>query len=248
MNRIIQLLFFILSISFMQSLWALSPEDLLPAEHAFVASSKVENDSIVLNWDIADGYYLYRDKFNFKIKDTTVNLDTPQFPKGKIKQDPYFGDVETYRKNVSIKIPVSTTQQEPFILYVKIQGCADVGVCYPPMKTEVSFNPKDFKPANVQQTLNNTNNALPLSDQDQIALALQNDTLAWTGLSFFGFGLLLAFTPCCLPMIPILSGIIVGQGDKISTRRAFILSLIYVIATALTYTVFGILAIVQDIG
>ncbi|MGR9046822.1 MAG: cytochrome c biogenesis protein CcdA, partial [Gammaproteobacteria bacterium] len=71
---------------------------------------------------------------------------------------------------------------------------------------------------------------------------MQNDALVWTALSYFGLGLLLAFTPCCLPMIPILSGIIVGHGDKLSTSRAFFLSLTYVIATALTYTVFGVLA------
>ncbi|MCK5190245.1 MAG: protein-disulfide reductase DsbD, partial [Methylococcales bacterium] len=215
---------------------------MLPAEQAFVASSKIDNDSIVLSWKIADGYYLYRDKFSFKVKDSAVNLGMPQFPLGKIKHDPYFGDVETYRKHVSIRIPVSTTQTEPFLLAIKTQGCADVGVCYPPMKTELTINPEDLKAASHKQDIINRNTTLPLAEQDQIALALQNDTLAWTGLSFFGFGLLLAFTPCCLPMIPILSGIIVGQGNKISTSRAFTLSLIYVIASALTYTVFGILA------
>ena len=242
MNRIIHLLFFLVSFSFMQSSWALSPEDLLPAEQAFVSSSKIDNDSIILSWKIADGYYLYRDKFSFKVKDSAVNLGMPQFPLGKIKHDLYFGDVEIYRKHVSIRIPVSTTQTEPFLLAIKTQGCADVGVCYPPMKTELTINSEELKAASLKQDIINRNTGLPLAEQDQIALALQNDTLAWTGLSFFGFGLLLAFTPCCLPMIPILSGIIVGQGDKISTSRAFILSLIYVIASALTYTVFGILA------
>jgi len=242
MNQINRFLLFLLTTVFFQPAWALSQDELMPAEQAFAMSSKIEGSSIILSWDIADGYYLYRDKFSFKIKNAEASLGTIEYPQGKIKHDPYFGSVEIYRKNATIKIPVSTESIEPFILSIKTQGCADVGVCYPPIKTELSINPKDFKLASFKQTAFDSNDSLPLAEQDQIALALQNDTLAWTGLSFFGFGLLLAFTPCCLPMIPILSGIIVGQGDKLSTSRAFSLSLIYVIATALTYTVFGVLA------
>ena len=242
MNQIYRFLLFLLTPVFFQPAWALSQDDLMPAEQAFAISSKIEDSSVILSWDIADGYYLYRDKFSFKIKNAEASLGAIEFPQGKIKHDPYFGRVEIYRKHVNIKIPVSTESTEPFVLSIKTQGCADVGVCYPPVKTKLDINPDDFNSASYKQTVFDSSNSLPLAEQDQIALALQNDTLAWTGLSFFGFGLLLAFTPCCLPMIPILSGIIVGQGNKISTSRAFSLSLIYVIATALTYTVFGVLA------
>lgn len=242
MRRISYTLFFLAALGFSSSILAISPGDLLPAEQAFVVSSKIKDDNIILSWDIADGYYLYRDEFSFEAKDAAVSLANPRFPKGEVKYDPAFGEVEIYRKHLAIILPFSNAEAQTFILALKAQGCADVGVCYPPMKKELSFDPADYKPAEFQKNDVSAGHQSPLAEQDRIALALKNDALVWTALSFFGFGLLLAFTPCCLPMIPILSGIIVGHGDKLSTSRAFFLSLTYVIATALTYTVFGILA------
>ncbi len=240
MSQLNRILFFLIGSIFLQPSWSLSQEDLLPAEQAFAMSSQIEENSINLSWKIAEGYYLYRDKFHFTPQTPDISLGEINYPKGKIKQDPYFGRVEIYRNHITIKIPVNSIPEEPLVLNIKTQGCADVGVCYPPLKTALTLNPEDFNRKVNKPALTNSTKAM--AEQDQIALALQHNTLAWTGLSFFGFGLLLAFTPCCLPMIPILSGIIIGQGDKISTSRAFFLSLTYVFATALTYTVFGVLA------
>ena len=131
-------------------------------------------------------------------------------------------------------------------LQAKFQGCADRGVCYPPMNQEISLDlPAALQNAARVQSAPPANDAVAppvLSEQDRIVQSLRQDTLWMTLLSFFGFGLLLAFTPCVFPMIPILSGIIVGHGNRITTGRAFLLSLSYVIASAATYTVFGILA------
>jgi len=128
---------------------------------------------------------------------------------------------------------------ETITLTAKYQGCADRGVCYPPMQSSVTLAlpvATSVAPAEPAQV------TVAVSEQDQIVNALKQDGFALTLLSFFGFGLLLAFTPCIFPMIPILSGIIVGQGHQISTRKAFLLSLSYVFASALMYTLFGILA------
>jgi len=122
-------------------------------------------------------------------------------------------------------------------LQAKYQGCADRGICYPPMSKKIDLNlPAALQPS-VQQV-----SEQPLSEQDQIVQSLHKDSLVGTLFSFFGFGLLLSLTPCIFPMIPILSGIIVGNGNRITTFRAFLLSLSYVVASAFTYTVFGILA------
>ncbi len=221
---------------------ALSQDDILPANQAFKLSSRVENGNIILNWQIAEGYYLYRDKFKLSVVDQQVNIEPPLYPKGKLKSDPYFGEVEIYRQAVNILLTPNGQPAQDFILKLKFQGCADVGVCYPPQTKRLSFQAADFKTFPITQTSIQNTPIADLAEQDQIAWALKNDTLGWTALSFLGFGLLLAFSPCCLPMIPILSGIIIGHGKEINTSKAFILSLTYVISSALTYTIFGIFA------
>ncbi|MCK5666005.1 MAG: hypothetical protein KAI17_21095, partial [Thiotrichaceae bacterium] len=168
MNQIYRFLLILLAPVFFQPAWALSQDDLLPAEQAFAISSKIEDSSVILSWDIADGYYLYRDKFSFKINNADASLGAIEFPLGKVKHDPYFGSVEIYRKHVNIKIPVSTESTEPFVLSIKTQGCADVGVCYPPVKTKLDINPGDFNSASYKQTVFDSSNSLPLAEQDQI--------------------------------------------------------------------------------
>ncbi|MDO9142539.1 MAG: protein-disulfide reductase DsbD, partial [Methylobacter sp.] len=125
-------------------------------------------------------------------------------------------------------------------LQAKYQGCADRGVCYPPMSKNVDL----ALPVAMQTSVAPPTgmDSTELSEQDQIVQSLHQDSFPLTLLSFFGFGLLLSLTPCIFPMIPILSGIIVGHGNRITTGRAFLLSLSYVVASALTYTLFGILA------
>ena len=212
-------------------------KELLSAEEAFVffAALSPDGKAIQLHWDIAEGYYLYREKIGLQLstKDTLIY----DIPRGKPKFDEAFGDVELLYDVLEFDAAIQRIDgaEKTLTLTAKFQGCAERGVCYPPMQKTVSLLLPKINSIEVQTVENN------LSEQDSIVNALQNDSFALTLLSFLGFGLLLAFTPCVFPMIPILSGIIVGQGN-ISSRKAFLLSLSYVVASALTYMVFGILA------
>jgi thiol:disulfide interchange protein DsbD len=209
---------------------------LLPPEQAFEFFASVKDDrTLHVNWHIADGYYLYREKIQFELINADgVKLGTYDVPRGVPKQDEAFGQVETFHDKLDFDLPVIRSSQtaQNVTLQAKYQGCADRGVCYPPMSKKIDLS------LPVAQQLD----AQELSEQDQIVQSLHKDSFAVTLLSFFGFGLLLSLTPCIFPMIPILSGIIVGHGNRINTTRAFLLSLSYVVASALTYTVFGILA------
>lgn len=212
---------------------------LLPAEQAFRFFAVVnETGKLKVSWEIAPGYYLYREKIRLELSDSTGSrLGGYTIPRGTPIHDEAFGQVEIFHEQLSFELPVLRTQPtaQTVTLLAHFQGCADRGVCYPPMSQKIDL---ELPAGPINQTL-----VTPaLSEQDQIVTALKQDSLAITLLSFFGFGLLLSLTPCIFPMIPILSGIIVGHGNRITTTRAFLLSLSYVIASALTYTVFGIIA------
>jgi thiol:disulfide interchange protein DsbD len=211
-------------------------DKLLQPEQAFEFFASVKDDhTLHVSWHIAEGYYLYREKVQLELVNADgVTLGTYNIPRGAPKQDEAFGQVETFHDKLDFDLPLIRTSQaaQTVSLQAKFQGCADRGVCYPPMSKKIDLSlPVAQQPA-----------AQELSEQDQIVQSLHKDSFAVTLLSFFGFGLLLSLTPCIFPMIPILSGIIVGHGNRINTTRAFLLSLSYVVASALTYTVFGILA------
>ena len=212
---------------------------LLPAEQAFRFFAAVnEAGKLKISWEMAPGYYLYREKIGLELSDSSGSrLGDYSIPRGIPKHDEAFGQVEIFYDQLSFELPVLRTQTtaQTVVLLAHFQGCADRGVCYPPMSQKIALElpAAPINEALVTQTL---------SVQDQIVTALKQDSLAMTLLSFFGFGLLLSLTPCIFPMIPILSGIIVGHGNHITPTRAFLLSLSYVIASALTYTVFGIIA------
>ena len=219
---------------------AAQPEFLEP-DQAFVLSAEVtpEGDTLLARWEIAEGYYLYRDKFKFSSEAADPRLGSPELPRGKIKNDAYFGEMEIHVDEVVARVPLErdSTAAGTLTFTAGYQGCADGGICYPPLLNAL------VPPAAAAPTA--TPPATPatsLSEQDSIAASLASGASLLTVLSFFGFGLLLAFTPCVFPMIPILSGIIVGHGTKVTTQRAFVLSLVYVLAMALTYTVAGVLA------
>ena len=219
------------------------PGDLLPPDEAFRFFTEVKDgDTLWVSWQIADGYYLYREKFKLALLGASgVKLGSYEIPHGEPKHDEEFGAVEVFHRDVGFAIPLSRADGQPvnIQLQANYQGCAEKGVCYPPMQKTANLN----LPAGSAGTkVSAANLAEPVSEQDRIAFALQSDSAWATVLSFLGFGLLLAFTPCIFPMIPILSGIIVGNGHTITTSRAFMLSLSYVLASALAYTVFGILA------
>jgi thiol:disulfide interchange protein DsbD len=384
----------------LHALFAYAEDDLLEPEQAFKFSARVlDANSIEVRYQIANGYYLYREKFKFSVEPADVTLGTGQFPAGKIKQDEYFGKVETYRQNIVIKLPLtraSSTSAQSITLKAVSQGCADAGVCYPPLTQKAQLTlpaaaagaaPKssgglaaltalvkgstsqdeflepdqafkltvtardaqtlvaDFTPAEgyylyrerIKFTLKDAAGAsiakielpkgetktdpnfgatevyhhpfqalirlqgaagkltllatyqgcsekgvcyppqnktftleLPAgtasgtpeteaaaapqaapaaaaadegtSESSQIATLLKGGNFWLVIISFFGFGLLLALTPCVFPMIPILSGIIVGQGQHLTRPRAFALSLAYVQGMAITYAAAGVAA------
>ncbi|MGH8369512.1 MAG: protein-disulfide reductase DsbD, partial [Gammaproteobacteria bacterium] len=205
----------------------------------FNAYAKDAN-TIEAQWQIADGYYLYRQKFNFASSDPDIQLGAPGFPQGEIKNDNYFGTSEVYKHDVDALIPVTRSGDTTrFTLTASYQGCALKGFCYPPITKTVSL---DMATPGVTSEVEAAPAAASAgSQQDRLASLIRNGNLVWVFLAFIGLGLLLTFTPCVLPMIPIISGIIVGQGKQLSTLRAFLLSLTYVLAMALTYTVAGVL-------
>jgi len=219
--------------------------ELLPAEEAFQFSALVKDgQNLSVNWQIAEGYYLYREKIDLQLlgSDNSKLLDY-EIPHGTPKFDEAFGDVEILHNNLAFTVPLErlNTAQHSIILRAKFQGCAERGVCYPPMDKTVTLLLPEIVANNSSAPVVQAKKKAS-SEQDLIIQSLQQDSFLLTLLSFFGFGLLLAFTPCVFPMIPILSGIIVGQGKDISSRKAFMLSLSFVLASAITYTVFGILA------
>ncbi|NOT10617.1 MAG: hypothetical protein HOP23_02075 [Methylococcaceae bacterium] len=230
---------------FVSAAFAVDSTALLPPEQAFQFAAKATKaDLLTLSWDIADGYHLYRDKIRVFSLTPGIIAGKPAFPASHTKHDEFFGDVEIFRNRLAVDIPLQRqdSKQKALTLEVRFQGCSDAGVCYLPIQQTLSFN---LPTASV-----NGSSAAPtqepytpfVSEQNRIAAALQKGTVWLIALSFLGFGIVLAFTPCIFPMLPILSGIVVGQGSSLNTRRAFWLSLTYVLASALTYTVFGILA------
>jgi thiol:disulfide interchange protein DsbD len=221
-----------------------SSDQLLEPEQAFNFFADVNSEQqIVLHWRIADGYYLYQDKVKVTIKKPqALTLSTLRFPVGKNHYDETFGDTIVHYGDLTLTQTLTKPISKPtdLTLDVAFQGCADIGVCYPPMNKVITLS---LNPTSTTNTATpQTPSAPTISEQDGIASSLVSSTLLITCLTFLGFGLLLSFTPCVFPMIPILSGIIIGHGKELSTRKAFYLSLSYVTASAFTYALFGILA------
>ncbi len=191
--------------------------------------------TVEVNFAIAEGYYMYRERFRFVLDPgSKAKLGTPQFPPGVRKTDEFFGEVETYRKQVVIRLPVENAEG-PLNLTVTSQGCADVGVCYIPMDSKATIQLAAFSAGPASGF------SVQVSDFE-IARLFESGGPLLVLASFLGFGLLLAFTPCVLPMIPILSGIIAGEGTDLGKLRAFLLSLAYVLGMAVAYAVAGVAA------
>ncbi len=222
----------------------LKQDELLPPEQAFQFTADIKDpNTLHVSWLAAEGYYLYREKFKLElIEADKVKIGAYELPHGTPKEDEAFGHVEIFHGEVSLDIPLlrSDLQEHKISLTAAYQGCADRGVCYPPMTKSVELVLPKAVTLSVSAT--DSQSQPRLSEQDQFAAHLQNKGLLMQLFIFFNAGVLLAFTPCIFPMIPILSGIIVGKGHDIGTKRAFLLSLSYVVASAMTYTVFGVLA------
>nr|VFK56238.1 MAG: thiol:disulfide interchange protein DsbD [Candidatus Kentron sp. TUN] len=249
--------------------------DLLPPDQAFPPPylEVRDADTLVVRWQVAKGYYLYRDKFRFRIEGSQgVELGLPDIPRGVfIEEQEDSGPIEVYFHEVRVTLPIihhtsdgrfqeetaSLLQGIPATgaaeettgpqLIVEYQGCAEAGLCYPPFTKTL---PVGFPISEHGITANSATGIVPATKkaktetapEQRLAYAILGDGL-WVILPiFFGFGLLLGFTPCVFPMVPILTGIIVGQGKDITTYRAFSLSVVYVLAMAITYTVAGVIA------
>jgi len=203
--------------------------DLLEPEQAFRFSARVADGGVVdVRFAIADGYYLYRDRLKFSAEG--ARLGQAELPAGLPHKDEFFGEMPIYRGNVAIRVPVQA--DGGFELTVVSQGCADAGVCYVPMESKAALQLTGGKVAEEPRF------SIYASDLDIARLLEGNLALVIGG--FLVLGLLLAFTPCMLPMIPILSGIIAGEGGRLNKSRALGLSLIYVFSMALTYAAAGI--------
>ena len=196
--------------------------DFLPVNKAFALSVEpLPSGETRLQWKIADTYYLYQKRFKFDGLDAA---HTPVLPQGLEHSDEFFGATEVYRDSVAILIPAGASGQ----VKVSWQGCADAGLCYPPQSQTVDLGGTQPTAASAQA-------------QDQsLAATLQQRSLGWSLLLFFGLGLLLAFTPCSLPMLPILAGLVVGSGA--TAGRGFAVAGSYVISMALVYAGLGVLA------
>ncbi len=220
-----------------------SDDEILDPESAFRVNVEVlSSRQLSLSWQIEPGYYLYKNKFTVTTGNPDIKIANFNFPTGKVKADPAFGQVEVYydQNQALASINFNGKAIKEFNLNVGYQGCKEDSVCYPPIKKTLPV----AVPAKFDQLINNSgvNKELLTSEQDSITQKLKDKNLFFNMLSFFMFGLLLSLTPCVFPMIPILSGIIVGEGDRITRTRGITLSLSYVVAMALTYAVLGIIA------
>ncbi len=216
----------------------------LPVDQAFKVSTWIATDAentqqtLFINWQITPGYYLYRHRFAVRLPDNTpVDIIIPP---GKAKNDPYFGDVEVYYQQATLELPLAGIDTDQRFL-VSYQGCADAGLCYPPQTVQLERH-------NQTATLSSSapQNLAPLKKEAAEPTNRFTKTLNSAGLPaiiglFFLAGLALTFTPCVLPMIPIISSIVLGQTGKPSRSRAFLLSLTYVLAMASTYALAGML-------
>lgn len=244
------------------SLAQIADSEFLHPRDAFqVVALPVGADKVSVQFLIEPGYYIYRHRLSFELDTTSAattqaRLGSPVIPAGIEKEDEFFGRQQVFYNLLDVAVPVSRAPGEALELplVVGLQGCADAGLCYPPEKRRMTVVlPATATASSVDFDAGRTpwgdpraagqpaGEGLFVSEQDRLAGLIRDGALPWVLLTFFGLGLLLAFTPCVLPMIPILSGIIAGQG-QIATSRAFVLSLAYVLGMAVVNTLAGIAA------
>ena len=251
MKRILLFLFFIFTALPTQAGLFDKKPAFLPVDEAFqFSAAKSENqENVIVNWSIAEGYYLYQEKISVKLnQEETSSFDKPTFSiSPEDYNDPYFGLMKIFKKPVQAIFKAS---QPPLnaedVVEIAYQGCTS-GFCYPPEVKEIKVADLPIaQVANTEKTPENSTalSAQPKAEQDRLAESLFNSKYAVFG--FFLLGLGLAFTPCVLPMLPLLSAIVIGQNQRPNMWRAFALSFVYVQGMALTYTLLGL--IVAAIG
>ncbi len=237
---------------------ALAAETFLDPEQAFRLSARVaDGRTLVLDYQIAPGYYLYRERFEIRPLGAEVTLAPPAFPPGVVKYDETFQkDVEVYHDRLEVPLPVASAPGR-FTVAVTHQGCAEKGLCYPPQlhHLQVTGEPGAMRAVQVQAVdplaggaTGNAPDAAPPDTSatdgvfDRFGRVLRSGNLWAVAGAFALAGLLLSFTPCVLPMVPILSSIILGQGGRGSRRRGLLLSAAYALGMALVYTAMGVAA------
>ena len=226
----------------------IAEDELLPADEAFKVSAISDRDGINLRFDVADGYYLYQNKLKFS--STSHALASPVLPEGELKQDEYFGEVVVYKHQFDALLKLAQANgDKTLLLDAQYQGCAEFGVCYPPQKKSFELSiPELISSASAQSVLSDTDT--PPADNAPTSSVVGADSsddtsskaLWWVLLTAFAAGIGLTFTPCVLPLIPILSSVIAGQGEKVTKSKAASLAAVYVLGTAVTYAAIGAVA------
>ncbi|MDX1572788.1 MAG: protein-disulfide reductase DsbD [Methylophaga sp.] len=237
--------------SVLEQLGFAGSDEPLAVDEAFRFSADVKDPRhLHIGWQIADGNYLYRNKIEARITDNdAVKITSLNLPEGENKRDEYFGLTEVYHHDLLLSVPVERPDAAQSVnLEVRYQGCSETfNICYPPEIKTVKLDLPAISQENASQTISPDELLTPsdtddsADQQDKIADRLASNNLPKILIGFLGLGLLLAFTPCVFPMIPILSSIIVGEGASVTPRRAFMLSLVYVLAMSVTYTAAGVM-------
>ncbi|MCP3852871.1 MAG: protein-disulfide reductase DsbD [Gammaproteobacteria bacterium] len=230
-------------------------DDVLELEEAFKFALSVDNNNqLSAIWSIADNHYLYKDKLKFElIQGNGFTIEPPEMPVAKAKNDEYLGDFEAYYHDLVINLPISGAgdTSKPLAVKVTYQGCSEAGICYPKVTKNIELDASKLSSniasseAAMKSTADLDKTVIPdtqvQSEQDAIAGMLSSENTLIALFTFFLIGLGLAFTPCVFPMIPILSGIIAGQGKNASSS-AFVMSVVYVLSMAVVYTTVGVIA------
>ena len=231
-----------------------SSDSFVPVDQAFPFNFYQQDDKLMLDWQVRDGYYLYQERLS--VAGEKVSLGELQMEDGTPHKDEFFGDVHIYTQPLFVNVPMHDWQDGARVV-VQYQGCAKAGFCYPPETRVIPISaftssnsdsttattaskaeqaPTATPPA-VQSSSSADTPSAPVTQQDSLAANLADNW--WTPLLFLALGVGLAFTPCVLPMYPILTSIVLGSG-KLSQRRALGLSFVYVQGMALTYTLLGL--------
>ncbi len=229
--RVLRFLPALLLLPLLSLLPAHASDDFLPPDQAFKLSvTQGKQGQVRLNWHISQGYYLYRKQMKIEAE-PPGSVQHVEFPAGTIKNDEFFGESEVYHNSVEVLV----SAPDAHTLTIGWQGCADAGLCYPPQTRRIDLTEAALPLAASDNA--STQPIATLGDDQSLADRLSQANLAWMLLVFFGLGLLMTFTPCVLPMVPILSSLIAGSGA--SPKRGFVLSLAFVLPMALTYAILG---------
>ncbi|MFU0883153.1 protein-disulfide reductase DsbD [Kluyvera cryocrescens] len=214
----------------------------VPADQAFAFDFKQNQHDVSLTWQLKDGYYLYRKQI--QVNPANANMTPLQLPNGEWHNDEFYGKSEIYRQRLTV--PVELTQASPgATLTVTYQGCADAGFCYPPETKTVPLNAVAAQAQTLSSEksagLKSTQTPPPLPSGERAGVRDDTGTdLPFSALWALLIGIGIAFTPCVLPMYPLISGIVLGGKQRLSTARALLLAFIYVQGMALTYTALGL--------